>query len=371
MVLLSAGMILFVLYALLIGLYSHWWKKLPEAYNVSAGLDPGVFLSVIVPARNEEKSLPFLLSALETQSYPGHQFEVIVVDDGSTDGTASMVKEKAGANIRLLSINGGSKKKAIEAGIASARGQLIVTTDADCIPPQNWLLSIADFYKDTGAAFIAAPVKYTPRKTALDYFQTLDFLTLQGITAASVSSGFHSMCNGANLAYERSAFFAVNGFAGIDHLASGDDMLLMHKIKKAFPGRVRYKKAYDAIVETLPMQSWKDLFWQRIRWASKSAHYGDPKIFLSLLLVYLVNLYFFVLVIAGFWNNTYWSLAVTAWILKFAIELPFVYSVAKFYEQLYLLRWFFLMQPIHIIYTVVVGLLSQSGSYYWKGRKLK
>ena len=121
----------------------------------------------------------------------------------------------------------------------------------------------------------------------------------------------------------------------------------------------------------MPMLSWVDFFWQRIRWASKSAHYGDPKIFLSLLLVYLINLYFIVLVIAGFWNSMYWSLAVTAWIVKFAIELPFVFSVAKFYEQRYLLPWFFLMQPLHIIYTVVIGLLSQFGSYYWKGRKLK
>ena len=129
------------------------------------------------------------------------------------------------------------KKKAIETGIAAASGELIVTTDADCIPPPDWLQTIVAFKEKTNAVFIAAPVVFNCNSSIVQVFQAMDFMVLQGITGASVYKKMHSMCNGANLAYERKVFYEVNGFAGIDHIASGDDMLLMHKIAKKYPGK--------------------------------------------------------------------------------------------------------------------------------------
>ena len=87
------------------------------------------------------------------------------------------------------------------------------------------------------------------RKNALHVFQSLDFLSLQGITAASVFSRFHTMCNGANLAYEKKVFEEAGGFNGIDQVASGDDMLLMHKIYLLYPDKVMYCLSPDVIVE--------------------------------------------------------------------------------------------------------------------------
>ena len=88
-------------------------------------------------------------------------------------------------------------------------------------------------------AFIAAPVKIVPNGSAISVFQTLDFISLQGITAAAAHKNLYPMCNGANLAYTRKAFNDVGGFADIDHIASGDDMLLMKKIQFDFPGTFR------------------------------------------------------------------------------------------------------------------------------------
>src|SRR5687768_6658540 len=126
----------------------------------------------------------------------------------------------------------------------------MVITDADCIPPQGWLKTMAGFYKTTGAVFIAAPVKFLMKNSLLHIFQSLDFMMLQGITAASVASGAHSMCNGANLAYSRQAFLDANGFDGIDQIASGDDMLLMYKIWKRQPTKVMYVKSREVIMQT-------------------------------------------------------------------------------------------------------------------------
>jgi cellulose synthase/poly-beta-1,6-N-acetylglucosamine synthase-like glycosyltransferase len=199
----------------------------------------------------------------------------------------------------------------------------------------------------------------------------LDFITLQGITAAGVSANMHSMCNGANLAYLRSAFFEVNGFKGIDKLASGDDMLLMYKIWKKYPQRVHYLKTKEAIIETEPVYSWKDFFLQRIRWSSKATYYKDWRITLVLFFVYLFNFLFLVLLVAAFWNKYYWQVIVFYLLGKTLIELPFVYSVARFYKQERLIIFFPFLQPLHIFYTIVIGLVSQFGTYEWKGRRTK
>jgi hypothetical protein len=178
------------------------------------------------------------------------------------------------------------------------------------------------------------------------------------------------MCNGANIAYRKDAFFAVNGFSGIDNIASGDDMLLMHKIQQAYPGRLGYLFSREAIISTPPMTSWSAFFNQRIRWASKADKYNDRSVFWVLLLVYIVNfLLLAVLVISifvpqGFSN---WLILVIA---KTLTELAFMVPVAAFFRQTHVLTWFPLMQPFHILYTVIAGWLGKFGSYRWKGRKV-
>src|SRR5438552_106784 len=154
------------------------------------------------------------------------------------------------------------------------------TTISVIIPARN---------EEKNIVFIAAPVVLQNNSSVLQIFQAMDFLVLQGITAASVYKQFHSMCNGANLAYEKKAFEEVNGFESIDHIASGDDMLLMHKIRKKFPGRLNYLKSKKVIVSTQPMKTWKEFLNQRTRWASKARFYDDKRIFFVLLLVYLFN----------------------------------------------------------------------------------
>jgi cellulose synthase/poly-beta-1,6-N-acetylglucosamine synthase-like glycosyltransferase len=264
-----------------------------------------------------------------------------------------------------------SKKKAIETGVQKAKGPLLLITDADCIPPPRWIETLAAYHEKTGAVFIAAPVKFTHNHTLLQRFQAIDFLVLQGITAASVAAQFHTMCNGANLAYTKKAFESVNGFEGINHIASGDDMLLMHKIWLKEKEKVQYVKSNEAIVATAPMHTWGAFFAQRKRWASKTAHYNDKRVLFVLLFVYFFNCWFFVLLIAAFWNNLLFLLCFAFLLTKTAVEWPFVVMVAAFYDARRLMRSFFFFQPLHIAYTVFAGFISQLGTYEWKGRRTK
>jgi glycosyltransferase involved in cell wall biosynthesis len=340
--------------------------------------DPQVLISVVIPARNEEKNIITCLGSLERQSYPKELYEVIVIDDHSADKTAAFVKDIAANcsfSLTCLTLSDHTirshKKFAIQTGIDASRGDLIVTSDADCRFEPDWLFTIATFYETTGAKFIAAPVRIGPSKNSLLYLlQTLDFITLQGITGASVSRRIHSMCNGANLAYEKKAFEEVRGFEDIDNIPSGDDMLLMHKVYKKYPGKVFFLKNRSAIVSTQSESRWRGFFNQRIRWASKAGVYDDKRIFWVLVLVYLVNLFFPFLVVAGLWNRWYFMTALILVIAKTAIEYPFVRMVARFFGQQRLMVYFPCLQPFHIAYTVIVGWLGQFGSYKWKDRKV-
>ena len=397
LIIILISILLFVFYAALIGYYRAVWRSIPnfpqpQTSNLkpqTSNLKPQTFISIIIPARNEENNLPALLKCLSGQSYDKDLFEVIVVDDHSTDNTAEIVKRFSAGNIKLISLKdhidqtsiNSYKKKAIEVAIAQSKGELIVSTDADCIVPHNWLESIASFYKETGATFIVMPVSFSYRNNFLEIFQALDFMVLQGITGAAVFKNAHSMCNGANLAYSRKAFDAVDGFKNINTIASGDDMLLMHKIYKQYPHGIKYLRSKEVIVQTEPMHSWKDFFNQRIRWASKADKYDDKRIFGVLTLVYFFNVWLLVLpVIAAFKNIQYSLFTIhyslfTSWLAllagKTTIELFFLYPVATFFQKEKLLWLFPVAQPFHILYTIIAGWLGKFGSYQWKGRKVK
>jgi cellulose synthase/poly-beta-1,6-N-acetylglucosamine synthase-like glycosyltransferase len=364
-------------------------------------LKPSTKISVIIPARNEEDNIVSCLDSVCNQSYPKELFEVLVVDDFSTDRTAAIIESYAAQGVRLISLKdfvqdglNSYKKKAIEIAIAQSTGELIVTTDADCIVQQNWLRTIAAFYEENRPEFIAMPVgiclaansentqkKNTPQGVFLQAFQALDFMTLQGITGASVYKKIHSMCNGANLAYTKKAFKEVSGFAGIDNIASGDDMLLMHKIYKAHPDKVLFLKSKDVIVQTEPVHSIKEFFNQRIRWASKADKYEDKRIFGVLLIVYFTNVILLLLPFISLLHPekllifNYQLSIIQLWLLlmiiKTAVELIFLYPVARFFGKQKMLRVFPFFQPFHIIYTVIAGWLGKFGSYSWKGRNVK
>ena len=377
--------ILFLGYGILIVYYRQGWTQLSVFDRSRQVSIPSTTVTVIIPARNEEGQISQCLTSVLAQSYPAHLFEVIVVDDHSTDDTAAIVKTFLGEHLQLIELkdhlNGpinSYKKKAIELAIAEAKGKLIVTTDADCIVPSNWLYTICSFYETHQPAFIAAPVFIPAEKSFLSVFQSLDFLTLMGITGAALHHQLHVMCNGANLAYEKSAFEKVDGFSGINDIASGDDMLLMQKINRQFPQRTMFLKSAEAIVSTRPAPSLSAFFNQRIRWASKSNHYQDKKILPILIWVYLFNLMLLTLpviacfqwAIPGWFMFPIWMYWLLLLLSKTIIELFFIFPVASFFRHREILWWFPLMQPFHILYTVIAGFLGIFGSYTWKDRKV-
>lgn len=379
----------FFLYAALLLYYYIGWKDLKTFEKGQEENTEAVFISVIVPARNEENNLQALLDSFLNQSYPNSHFEIIIVDDHSSDKSSAIIANFPLSNLRLINLAdhvkagiNSYKKKAIDVAILHSKGELIVTTDADCIVKPDWLKTISAFYeKQNKPSMIIMPVVVKCNHSMIGIFQALDFMTLQGVTAGAVQQGLHAMCNGANLGYTRKAFTEVKGFEGIDNLASGDDMLLMNKIQRHRPGSILYLKSEDVIVTTAAMSTVRDFLNQRIRWASKTTQYKHKPILFSAAIVYIFNVLILILFITGLVNNqvhtlfdfslTTFSAFVYIFSAKIIVEIFFLFPMARFFKQQELLLYFPFIQPLHIVYTILAGGLGTFGKYEWKGRKVK
>jgi cellulose synthase/poly-beta-1,6-N-acetylglucosamine synthase-like glycosyltransferase len=372
--------ILTVLYAAILLAYRYWFGKMRLfQLNQIEALSPeqsSTQFTIIIPARNEAANIKACVDSILAQDYPVNAFEIIVIDDFSEDDTAFIVQalSQQYPQVRLLQLKDyckegetlAYKKKAIEIAVAEAKGDWILTTDADCIVPIKWLHLYNAYIQEHQPCFVAAPVMFIKNSGILNQFQLLDFLALQGITAAAVGAGKHSMSNGANLGFEKTAFIAVGGYQGVDHIASGDDMFLMHKMKQTLHKPVGYLFHPDAIVLTAAIDTWKGFIMQRIRWASKARYYDDRSITVVLTLVYLFNLSFILLALTGSWSSLIIALG-----FKTFFELFFLDPVAKFFKLQPELRFFVFYQPIHIVYNIAAGLFGQLKTYSWKGRMVK
>lgn len=360
--------------------YIHNWQLLPT-WEVPKYFNPKTNISIIAPARNEADAIEACLQSILTQNYPANSYEILIVDDHSTDATPQIVLQlaKQFPQIKLIALadfvdekNSKSfKKKAIETALKQAKGELIVTTDADCIVPPNWLALIASYYETKNPKFIAAPVNFYQEKSALERFQSLDFIGMMGVTGAGIQGNFMNMCNGANLAYPKSAFYAVNGFEGIDHVASGDDMLLMQKIAAKFPDQIGYIKNPAACVLTHAKPTWKTFLNQRIRWASKSGSYKEWRVTLILAMVFFFccNIVFSLCLIPYFgWIGC--AIFIGQLLVKALMDFLFLSKMSAFFNRQDLMTTFWTSFFLHIAYIVLVGFLANIiKEYQWKGRK--
>ncbi|TDQ06668.1 glycosyltransferase family 2 protein [Pedobacter metabolipauper] len=365
-----------VFYILVIIAFIRGWYRLSDYTPALSSKQVRTKVSVIVAARNEEMNIAKTLDDLVAQNYDKNLLEIIFIDDHSTDRTSEIISSYADRGVKLITLNESKplnsyKKKAIQIAIAQSEGDLIVTTDADCRMGANWLKMIVSFYEEKKYKMISSPVAYHQEQGFFERAQSLEFLYLIGLGASTIGNDKPSTCNGANLAYEKAAFYEVGGFKGIDDLASGDDELLLHKMAAKYTGRIGFLKNDAAVVYTHAKATLADFIQQRKRWASKSTSYKNKAIIVLGVCIWLFNVDIFVNLISGIFVGYYFKVAIVQLLIKMFFEFLFLYDVTKFAKRQSLLVLFPAVSLLHIVYIVYIGIAGNSGKYNWKGRMVK
>ena len=343
----------------------------------SKAIPPKTFFAIVIPFRNESANLPILLESIKSLNYPKDLFEIILIDDFSEDDSVRQVYNWRMENgvfqttlLENIRLSGSPKKDAISRAIPIIKNEWLVTTDADCVVPENWLLTLDQYIQQHNVEMIVGSVVYDTKKSFLHHFQQLDLMSLQGATISSFGMGLGFMCNGANFCYTKTLFEQLHGFKGNNKMASGDDVFLLQKAMKKHSEQVHFLKSKDTIVHTKPVLSWTELFAQRVRWASKTSTYQSVFGKDLAVIVFAGNL---TIVLASCFltlDLISWVILAILFTLKFITDFILLYKTNRFLRKKRM-GYLFLSSVLYPFFCVTVAVFSWFGSYEWKGRKFK
>lgn len=340
-------------------------------------IEPKTSFSIVVPFRNEEKNLRKLLRSISDLNYPKELFELIMVDDFSKDQSERVYINWRMENGKIettllenLRLSNSPKKDAITRSIPIVKKDWVLTTDADCVVNENWLLTLDQFIQQSKAEMVVGAVVYKTKNNWFHWFQQLDLMSLQGTTIGSFGIGKPFMCNGANFAYTKNFFQELGGFGGINDRASGDDVMLLQKAVLKKPEAVQYLKNEDSIVKTKPENDLFKLFMQRVRWASKATGYSS--LYAKILAVGVLLMNVSLLLGLGFLvcGCLDWRLLLGVFLVKYIVDYALLSQANGYLRK----GKFILPLASSLVYPVfasVVGIYSLFGSFEWKGRKFK
>ncbi len=319
--------------------------------------------SVVIAFKNESKNLPRLLSALMNQTIESKKFEVILVDDYSSDNSSEVVRENISnsTNFRLIknTLQSG-KKNAIQEGIKNSNGEIIILTDADCIPHPDWINQILIHYDDeTDLVYGYSPI--ISEKSLFNKFCQYENLFTSTLMTAFHNVEFPYLATGRNLSYRKSVFERLNGFQEIKKSLSGDDDLFFQlAVRKGFKTKLMNTK--ESVVFTRCKQNFSQYFKQKTRHISASKFYFND-IKLSLGFIYTSNIFLNLILFPAFlfMDKFLLSLILFNWMIKFFTLSRITQRIGMRYP-LYLIPLFDFLYSITLIF---IGIRSRIGSVSW------
>jgi len=329
-------------------------------------------VSVIVAARNEEQHLPDCLAALISQDYPAELLEIIIIDDRSTDRTGQIITQYASqykiikpVAINVHQVSASPKKKALACGIFKATGEILIFTDADCIPPPTWVAEIVKYFDPDVSLVIGFSPLVSPRKTIWSGIIWLDSLAAAAVAAAGIGLGTAITGNGRNLAYTKKIYQEVNGFRAIESVLSGDDDLFLHQVRTKIPTRIRYCFSPGAIVPARQIHELRAFLKQRRRHLSAGAKYPF-KIKVGYLLFHSTNLIIFSLFFISLFTNKYLIFGCVGLICKFCIDWAFLQKFSRRMNYASPLKYFFWWECFFVLFNSIIGPTAFVGKIQWK-----
>ncbi|MFZ9503674.1 MAG: glycosyltransferase [Cyclobacteriaceae bacterium] len=365
--LLTISAFFLIVYALGLFLATRYEPQTVNKDRKSPGTEQPPSVSVLVPFRNERQRLPELLANLSRISYAGsHEF--LLIDDHSEDSPLEIVHQHGFSQLRYLPPLKGveGKKQNLQRAVSEAKGDIILTTDADCRHDPHWIESVVKNFDSDQVKMVLGPV----RIEASNYFgrlQAMEFFSVMGVTRLSAKLGYPFMANGANLAYLKKTFFEVQGYSGNEHFSSGDDEFLLRKFSRNHPLCVRFADEVGAVVETSSAQSLREFLHQRIRWAGKWRHNTDPVAFFAAVWIFSIQIITLGLVLTGLVSL---EVVHVSLLIKFFAEGYFLKKEAGRQHASFRLGDFLVVGLLYPVYVIVVALFSFWAKPKWKGRKV-
>jgi cellulose synthase/poly-beta-1,6-N-acetylglucosamine synthase-like glycosyltransferase len=330
--------------------------------------------SIIIPFRNEAENLTALLCSLSKLKYPRKLFEIILVNDNSTDDFLSIINEFNLTNLKIITNERKSqspKKDAINLGVSISKFNWIVSTDADCEVPKNWL-NILDFYiQKNDSNMVCGAVKFSSGTSFLNQFQQLNLMSLLSSTIGSFGIKKPIMCNGANLAYRKKIFFELNGFEGNEKISSGDDVFLLEKMLMLKQNKVHYLKSKDFLVVTKPEKNWKEFINQQLRWVSKSGNYKKQFTKLVGVIVFLMNVLIATLFISSFFIAKFVWLLLLLLAVKLIFDFVLIHKSSSFTATKMSVTTYVAAALFYPFFTTYIAFISPFKKFTWKERTYK
>ena len=367
------GCILLIIYIIILLVLLFGYQKVKE-FPIKK-TDPMIHFSIVIPFRNEAENLPDLLKSIGKLKYPSSHFEVIFVDDESSDLSVKIIESESDFNnYSILKNNRKSsspKKDAITEAVKTSKHEWIITTDADCILPKNWLQKLNDYIQENEPDMVVGPVNYQKEKSILNSYQQFDNFSLQTVTIGAFGFNNPLICNGANLAYKKDIFKTVSGYSGNDSIASGDDIFLMEDFIIKNKNGVQFLKNKESIVMTSAEITWRDLINQRVRWASKTSKQKNIASQFIGLNVFLTNLYIIIGFMGSFFSTSFFKFYLGFLLIKVIVDFIFISPISQSLNFKLSLSSFLFSNIMYPIITVIVVLNTFSGSYQWKGRSFR
>ncbi len=324
-------------------------------------------VSILIPFCNELDNLEACVKGLVHQRVQTTLVEILLIDDHSTDGSTQLAQKLASQykQLNYLANQEGKKgkKAALETGITYSKGDLIITSDADCSHPPRWLATMIDYYETQEAGLLIGPVTIQMGSSWLQKFQGIEFVSLIGTTGGAAGINRPIMCNGANLAFTRAVYNEFSDPFKKEFL-SGDDVFLMHQVKSRYPETIHFVKSQQALVETKSAATWRQFFNQRFRWASKTPGYTDSDTLFTAGVVFGISLTFVLSALLMIYNLDFYKPLLFVFFFKTAIDGWFFFWVAPFFNQRRLIAYIPLFELFYALYVVIAAVsILFKGSY--------
>lgn len=347
------------------------WSSIKEEVSPDSYEDlPSV--TVIIAARNEAGCIKKCVDSILANDFPKYKFEIIVVDDQSTDNTAEIASSIDKEVVRVVTTAGrsGGKKAALEYGIGMAVYPVIITTDADSLVGNKWLGVHSKMHANEDIKMTTGLVLPEVDDTVLSRFQWMDFAATMAITANGIQRCQYYLANGANISYTKQHFIALSGYEGDRHLASGDDLFFMNKTVQADPKSIRFVMSRDALVTTKAESDWRSFVHQRKRWATKSLAVKDKGVMRIQGFVFGYCLMVLLGIVVGWLISpvVFW-MAVVSLFIKMLVDFLFLSQLAAHFDNKKVMHSFFVCFFIYFGHILLSGWHALFPTpYVWKER---